>query len=53
VHVRGAINNGLTPEELKEVLLHTAVYGGFPAARTGFKEAQAVLAEMEAEKAKG
>jgi 4-carboxymuconolactone decarboxylase len=51
VHVRGALNNGLTHEELKEVLLHTAVYGGFPAARTGFKEAQAVLAEMEAEKA--
>jgi 4-carboxymuconolactone decarboxylase len=53
VHVRGAINNGLTREELREVLLHTAVYGGFPAARTGFKEAQGVLAEMEAEKAGG
>ncbi|HEX8165175.1 MAG TPA: carboxymuconolactone decarboxylase family protein [Beijerinckiaceae bacterium] len=50
VHVRGALNNGLTREELKEVLLHTAVYGGFPAARTGFKEAQTVIAEIEAEK---
>jgi 4-carboxymuconolactone decarboxylase len=49
VHVRGAINNGLIRDELKEVLLHAAIYGGFPAARTGFKEAQAVLAEMEAE----
>ena len=49
VHVRGAINNGLTRDELKEVLLHTAIHGGFPAARTGFKEAAAVLAEMEAE----
>ena len=50
LHVRGALNNGLTREELKEVLLHTAVYGGFPAARTGFREAQAVFAEMEAER---
>jgi 4-carboxymuconolactone decarboxylase len=49
VHVRGAMDNGLTREELKEVLLHTAIYGGFPAARTGFKEAAAVLAEMEVE----
>ena len=50
VHVRGALNNGLTPDELKEALLHMAVYGGFPTARTGFKEAQAVMAEMDAEK---
>ncbi len=49
VHVRGAINNGLSIEELKEALLHIAVYGGFPAARTGFKEAQAVLDEMARE----
>lgn len=51
IHVRGAINNGMSEEELKEALLHIAVYGGFPAARTGFREAQAVLGEMEAEKA--
>ena len=49
VHVRGALNNGLTRDELKEALLHMAVYGGFPTARTGFKEAQAVMAEMDAE----
>lgn len=49
VHVRGALNNGLTREELKEVLLHAGAYGGLPVARTGFKEAQAVFAEMERE----
>jgi len=53
IHVRGAINNGMTEEELKEALLHIAVYGGFPAARTGFREAQVVLKEMEAERAAG
>jgi alkylhydroperoxidase/carboxymuconolactone decarboxylase family protein YurZ len=51
VHVRGAVNNGMSAEELKEALLHIAVYGGFPAARTGFREAQAVLEQMEKEKA--
>jgi alkylhydroperoxidase/carboxymuconolactone decarboxylase family protein YurZ len=50
IHVRGAINNGMSVEELKEALLHIAVYGGFPAARTGFREAQAVLKELEAER---
>src|SRR5437764_328106 len=49
VHVRGALNNGLTRDELKEALLHMAVYGGFPTARTGFKEAEAVMAQMDAE----
>jgi 4-carboxymuconolactone decarboxylase len=53
IHVRGAINNGMSVEELKEALLHIAVYGGFPAARTGFREAQVVLKEMEAERAAG
>jgi alkylhydroperoxidase/carboxymuconolactone decarboxylase family protein YurZ len=51
VHVRGAINNGMSEEELKEALLHIAVYGGFPAARTGFREAQTVLEQMAKEKA--
>jgi len=51
IHVRGAINNGMSVEELKEALLHIAVYGGFPAARTGFREARIVLQEMAAENA--
>jgi 4-carboxymuconolactone decarboxylase len=49
VHVRGALNNGLSRDELKEVLLHAGAYGGLPVARTGFKEAQAVFAEMDRE----
>ena len=53
VHVRGALNNGLTRDELKEVLLHAGAYGGFPVARTGFKEAQAVMAEMDREAGRG
>jgi 4-carboxymuconolactone decarboxylase len=45
LHVRGALNNGLTPEEIGEVLLQTAVYAGVPAANTAFAIAQGVLAE--------
>ena len=49
IHVRGAINNGLTVDELREVLLHAGAYGGLPVARTGFREAEAVLRDMRAE----
>ena len=45
MHVRGALRNGLTPEEIKEVILHTAVYAGVPAANDAFRIAQAVIAE--------
>jgi 4-carboxymuconolactone decarboxylase len=45
IHVRGALRNGLTPEEIKEVILHTAVYAGVPAANEAFRIAQAVIAE--------
>lgn len=43
-HLRGALNNGATPEELREVLLHAAVYCGAPAAVEGFRAAQEVVA---------
>jgi 4-carboxymuconolactone decarboxylase len=46
MHVRGAIANGLTPAEICEVLLHTAVYAGVPAANAAFAIAQRTLAEM-------
>ena len=46
MHVRAAIGNGLTPEEIGEILLHTAVYAGVPQANTAFAVAQRVLAEM-------
>jgi 4-carboxymuconolactone decarboxylase len=45
MHVRAALRNGLTPEEIKEVLLQTAVYCGVPAANSAFAIAQEVLAD--------
>jgi 4-carboxymuconolactone decarboxylase len=44
MHIRAALRNGLTPEEIREVLLHTAVYAGVPAANTAFAVADRVLA---------
>ena len=44
-HVRGALRNGLTPEQIAEVLLHAAVYAGMPAVNRAFAVAQQVLAE--------
>ena len=45
LHVRAALRNGLTPEEIREVLLHTAVYAGVPASNAAFAVAQRVLEE--------
>jgi 4-carboxymuconolactone decarboxylase len=45
MHVRAALRNGLTEEEIGEVILHTAAYAGVPAANTAFAIAQRVLAE--------
>jgi 4-carboxymuconolactone decarboxylase len=45
LHVRAALRNGLEPEEIREVLLHTAVYAGLPAANAAFAIAQRVLEE--------
>ncbi|MFD5861788.1 bifunctional 3-oxoadipate enol-lactonase/4-carboxymuconolactone decarboxylase PcaDC [Streptomyces chartreusis] len=47
MHVRAALRNGLTPEEIGAVLLQTAVYCGVPAANSAFATAQRVLAEEE------
>ncbi|MFI9341045.1 4-carboxymuconolactone decarboxylase [Streptomyces sp. NPDC052773] len=44
-HTRAALRNGLTPAEIKEVLLHAAVYCGVPAANSAFKVAQEVIRE--------
>jgi 4-carboxymuconolactone decarboxylase len=43
MHVRGALRNGLEPAEIAEVLLHTAVYAGVPAANAAFAVAQKVI----------
>jgi 4-carboxymuconolactone decarboxylase len=45
MHVRAALRNGLSEDEIKEVLLHTAVYCGVPAANSAFAVAQQVLDE--------
>jgi 4-carboxymuconolactone decarboxylase len=45
LHVRAALRNGLTRDEIKEVLLHSAIYCGVPAANAAFHVAQRVLEE--------
>jgi 4-carboxymuconolactone decarboxylase len=45
MHVRAALRNGVTPNEIKEVLLQVAVYAGVPAANAAFAVAQRTLAE--------
>ena len=49
MHVRAALRNGLSADEIREVLLHTAVYAGVPAANTAFAIAQRVLDEAAAD----
>lgn len=50
-HVRGAINNGATVDEIREVLLHATVYCGVPLAVDAFRAAHEVLKEIEAKPA--
>ena len=47
MHVRAARRNGLTPDEIKEVLLQCAIYCGVPAANSAFAVAQRILAEEQ------
>ncbi|UFJ40892.1 4-carboxymuconolactone decarboxylase [Brevibacillus humidisoli] len=49
LHVRGAIQNGLTKEEIREVLLQTAIYCGVPAAIDSFRLAQEVFHDLDIE----
>ena len=49
LHVRGALRNGVTKDEIKEVLLQVAIYCGVPAAIDGFRNAREALKEAEAE----
>jgi len=46
LHVRGAVRNGLTQEEIQEVLLQTAIYCGVPSALDATRHAQAVLNDI-------
>jgi 4-carboxymuconolactone decarboxylase len=43
IHVRGALNNGVTPEELQEIFLHASVYCGFPASLDAFRVGSEVI----------
>ena len=45
-HVKGALTNGVTRDEIKEVLLQVAVYAGIPAGMDSFRLAREVFAEM-------
>lgn len=49
MHVRAALRNGLTPEEIGETFLHAAIYAGVPAANSAFAAAGRVLADIDAE----
>lgn len=46
MHIRATANTGATPEDIREALLHVAVYAGVPAANSAIKIAKATLAEM-------
>ena len=48
MHVKGALRNGVTKEEIREVLLQTAIYCGVPAAVDAFRTAKEAINEMEA-----
>lgn len=52
LHVRATRNTGATPDEVKEVLLHVAVYAGVPAANAAFRTAKSVFEEMQKEDAR-
>jgi len=48
LHLRGAANNGVTREQIREVLMHCAIYCGVPAANSAFHLAQALYDEIDA-----
>jgi 4-carboxymuconolactone decarboxylase len=48
MHVKAAFNNGVTRDEIKEVILHCAIYAGVPAANVAFHLAEEVFAMMDA-----
>ncbi|MEJ5377899.1 MAG: carboxymuconolactone decarboxylase family protein [bacterium] len=50
LHVRGALNNGCTREQIREVFLQCAIYCGVPAAMDGMRLASQVFQEMESKK---
>jgi 4-carboxymuconolactone decarboxylase len=51
MHIRAALRNGLTRDQISEILLHLSIYAGVPSANYAYKVAQAVLAEEDAKSA--
>jgi 4-carboxymuconolactone decarboxylase len=51
MHIRATANTGATRDDIREALMHVAIYAGVPAANHAFKVAKATYAEMDAEKA--
>ena len=47
-HVRGALNNGVSPDEVREIIMHAAVYCGYPAALAAMKVAKEVVEAYQA-----
>jgi 4-carboxymuconolactone decarboxylase len=47
LHLRATINTGVTPDDIREALLHVAAYGGIPAANTAFAITKRILSERE------
>ena len=46
LHLRGAINNGLTPDEIMAMLIHASVYAGVPSSLTAVRIAKKVFSEL-------
>jgi 4-carboxymuconolactone decarboxylase len=49
LHLRAAFNNGVTRDEIREVLLHCAIYAGVPAANSAFHAAEEVFGQLDAQ----
>jgi 4-carboxymuconolactone decarboxylase len=47
MHIRAALNNGVTPEEIREVLIHAGIYCGLPAANAAIQAAEQVIKETK------
>ena len=53
MHLGATANTGASRDDIREALLHVAIYAGVPAANSAFKTAKAVFAEMDAEPPEG
>lgn len=51
LHLRAALDGGVAPDDIKELLLQTAIYAGLPAANTGFRIARELMADRDDPKA--